>query len=68
LVHADPDAARFADPARLGEARRAAAGRTEGHADPDAIASANVPDFAAGATVRLAAGTQPAIALQWTAP
>jgi hypothetical protein len=68
VVHADPASARFSDPERLTEARRAAAARTEGHADPDAVAAANPPDFDAGASVQLAAGTQPAIALQWTAP
>lgn len=68
VVHADPAVARFADPARLDEARRAAASRTEGHADPDALAAANPADFAAGASVQLSAGTQPALALTWTAP
>jgi hypothetical protein len=68
VAHVDPATVRFTDPGRLAEARRAAAGRTEGHADPDAIAAANPADFAAGASVALSAGNQPAIALQWTAP
>ena len=68
LVHADPGVASFAGPDRLAGARRAAAGRTEGHADPDSIAAANPPDFAAGASIDLAAGTQPALALEWAAP
>ncbi len=68
VVHADPATVRFADSAGLAEARRAAASRTENHPDPDAIAAANPPDFAAGASVNLSAGTQPALALQWTAP
>jgi len=67
VVHADPASARFATPASLGEARSAAARRREGHADPDAIA-AEAPDFTSGASVDLSAGSQPAIALQWTAP
>jgi hypothetical protein len=68
VVHADMASARFADPADLVSARRAAAGRTEGHADPDAIAAANAPGFAAGAVVALSAGTQPALSLEWSAP
>lgn len=67
VVHADPATARFATEATLGAARHAAATRREGHADPDAIA-AQAPNFPAGKTVPLSAGSQPAIALQWTAP
>jgi len=68
IVTVDPTVARFTDPAELGEARRAAASRTVDHPDPDAIAAANAPVFAAGTSVQLSAGTQPAVALQWTAP
>jgi hypothetical protein len=68
LVHADPASARFATPATLPEARRAAAARREGHVDPDVIADANAVDFDTGQQVRIAAGSQPAVSLQWTAP
>lgn len=68
LVHADPAMATFATEAALAEARRAAAARREGHVDPDVIADANAPDFGTGQQVQIAAGSQPAIALQWTAP
>lgn len=68
VVHIDPASVRFADPGNLIEARRAAAGRIRGHADPDAIAIANPTDFAAGDSVRLSAGTQPTLTVQWTAP
>lgn len=68
VVHVDPASVRFADPGNLAEARRAAAGRTQGHADPDAIAIANPTDFAVGGNVQLSAGTQPTLTVQWTAP
>lgn len=67
VVHADPATARFATEATVAAARRAAATRREGHADPDTLA-AQAPNFAAGKAVQLSAGSQPAIALQWTAP
>lgn len=67
VVHADAATARFADAATLSAARRAAASRREGHADPDAIA-AQAPNFAAGQTIQLSAGSQPAVALQWDTP
>ena len=68
VVHADPASARFTDPARLAEARRASSTRTRDHADPDAIAAANAANFAGGTTVQVAAGTEPSVELQWTAP
>lgn len=68
LVHADPATARFATDKTLAAARAAAAARREGHADPDAIAAANAPDFATGVDVPIAAGSQPAVSLEWTAP
>lgn len=68
LVHADPAVARFATDKTLAAARAAAAARRDGHADPDAIAAANAPDFATGTTVQIAAGSQPAVSLEWTAP
>lgn len=67
VVHADAASARFADAATLGAARRAAAVRREDHADPDVIA-AQAPAFAGGQAVQLSAGSQPAVALQWSAP
>lgn len=68
LVHADPASAHFTTDATLAEARGAAAIRRERHADPDAIADAHAPDFGSGKQVRIAAGSQPAISLQWPAP
>ena len=68
IVHADPASARFADPSRLGEARRASSARIRDHADPDAIAAANAANFAGGTTVQLAAGSEPSVELKWTAP
>lgn len=68
LVHADPVVARFAMPATLAAARTAAAARQEDHADPDAIAAANPANFDGGEEVLIAAGSQPAIALEWAAP
>jgi len=68
VVHADPESARFADPGQLAEARRAHARRTAGHADPDAIADAHSPNFSSGKSVLLAAGSEPTVALKWTAP
>jgi hypothetical protein len=68
VVHADPASVRFADPAHLGEARQASSTRTRDHADPDAIAAANAANFPGGTSVQVAAGTEPSVELQWTAP
>ena len=68
IVTVDPDTARFHAPAELGAAVAAAAGRTSGHADPDAFAAAAAGAFAAGAAVRLAAGRQPSLTIEWQEP
>ena len=68
VVHADAAVARFATPETLGAARAAAAARRTGHIDPDALAAAQPADFAAATTVSIAASSQPAVTLQWTAP
>ena len=68
VVHADPASARFASAATLGAARTAAAARRIGHIDPDALAAAQPADFTGAATVSIAASSQPAVTLQWTAP
>lgn len=68
VVHADPATVRFATLTGLASARAAAAVRTENHADPDAIAQANPANFNAAFIIPIAAGTQPAVILQWTAP
>jgi hypothetical protein len=65
VAHADPIAARFHAPAELAAAAAAAATRTSGHADPDALGAAFAPDFASGAAVRLAAGRQPSLVIEW---
>ena len=68
IVTVDPAVARFHAPAELGVATAAAAARTSGHADPDAFADANAAAFAAGAAVRLAAGRQPSLTIEWQEP
>jgi len=40
----------------------------EGHVDPDSFATASPADFAAGAAVRLSAGRQPSLTIEWQAP
>jgi hypothetical protein len=65
VAHADPATALFHAPAELAAAAAAAATRTAGHADPDALGAAFAPDFASGAAVRLAAGRQPSLVIEW---
>lgn len=68
MVHADSASARFATVQTLADARAAAAARRTGHVDPDAIAAAHPADFAGAQTVSIAASSQPAVTLNWTAP
>ncbi|WP_309751378.1 hypothetical protein [Novosphingobium sp.] len=68
VVHADPASARFANPETLAGARAAAAARRTGHVDPDALMAAHPADFAGAQTVSIAASSQPAVTLNWTAP
>lgn len=68
VVHADPASARFATAATLAAARAAAAARRTGHVDPDALAAAHPADFSGAQTVSIAASSQPAVMLDWTAP
>jgi hypothetical protein len=68
IVTVDPAVARFHAAADVAVAAAAAAGRTAGHADPDALAGANAAAFAAGAAVRLAAGRQPSLTIEWQEP
>ena len=68
IVTVDPATVRFHAPAEVGAAVAAAAGRTTGHADPDAFADAAPAAFAAGAAVRLAAGRQPSLTIEWQEP
>ena len=65
VVHADPAVAAFHAPDTLTAAVAAAGGRVSGHADPDSIGAAIAPVFATGTAVRIAAGRQPALALEW---
>jgi hypothetical protein len=65
VAHADPVSALFHAPADLASAADAASLRTGGHADPDALAAAFPPAFASGAAIRLAAGRQTSIAIEW---
>jgi hypothetical protein len=67
IADADPASAFFHAPAELPAAAEAAAMRTSGHADPDAIAASIAPDFAPGSAVRLAAGRQISILIEWEA-
>ena len=66
-VTVDPAVARFHAPAAVPLAAAAAAARTTGHPDPDAL-GAVAADFASAAPVRLAAGRQPSLAIEWQAP
>ena len=68
VVHADVASARFATADTLAAARAAAAARRTGHIDPDALAAAQPADFTGATTVSIAASSQPAVTLQWTAP
>jgi hypothetical protein len=65
VAHADPAIARFHAPEALAAATAAAAARSSGYADPDLLGTAFTPDFAFGAAIRLAAGRQPALAVEW---
>lgn len=66
VVDVDPDVARFHAPAEIGAAAEAAALRTSGHPDPDALAAgAPAPDFASGAEASLSAGRESAVVLEW---
>jgi hypothetical protein len=65
VAHADPASARFHAQADLGAAAEAASLRTVGHADPDSLASAFPPAFESGAVIRLAAGRQAALTIEW---
>ncbi len=66
VVHVDPGSARFHAPAEVVAAAEAAALRTSGHADPDALAAAApAPNFAAGAETALSAGRESAVNLEW---
>ena len=60
-------AARFHRPEEVAAAAATAALRRTGHADPDAIGSADA-DFASGVAVGLAAGRQPSLTIQWEQP
>ena len=66
-VTVDESVARFHSDEDLSQAAESAATRTTGHADPDALGAA-AADFGSGAPVRLAAGRQPSLALEWEAP
>lgn len=68
VAHADPASVRFTTATTLLSARRSAATRTIGHADPEAIGASQPPDFASAATVAIGAGRQAAITLNWTPP
>lgn len=66
VVDVDPGLARFHAPAGLAAAAEAAALRTSGHLDPDALAAAApAPNFAAGAEAALSAGRESAVSLEW---
>jgi hypothetical protein len=67
IAHADPATALFHAPEDLASAAEAASLRTSGHADPDALAAAFPPAFASGAVVRLAAGRQTSLVIEWEA-
>jgi len=68
IATVDPATARFHAPADVARAAAEAAARTEGHLDPDSFAAALPADFAAGAAVRLSAGRQPSLTVEWQAP
>jgi len=68
IADADPAVARFHAPEEVAAAARDAAGRTSGHADPDALAAALPANFPSGTAIRIAAGRQLSLALTWTAP
>jgi len=68
IATVDPATARFHAPADVARAATEAAARTEGHVDPDSFATASPADFAAGAAVRLSAGRQPSLTIEWQAP
>lgn len=68
VADADPATALFHTDAGVAPARHAAAVRRTGHVDPDAFAAATPADFAAGTAIRIGAGRQPTVTLQWHAP
>jgi hypothetical protein len=61
----DPASARFHAPGDVAAAAAEAAARTTDHVDPDALAASLTPDFASGAAVRIAAGRQISILIEW---
>lgn len=68
IVQVEPASAVFTAPDQVLAARRAAALRREGLLDPDGFPAPQAAEFAAGQPVQLGAGTQPAVALQWSEP
>jgi hypothetical protein len=63
----DAETARFHTPQEADAAFAAAAFRTEGHPDPDALGAAE-PDFDEGEEIRLAAGRTRSIVIEWEEP
>ena len=65
VVHAGAPSARFHAPSEVQAAVAAAAARTAGHADPDALAAAFSADFQSGTPVQLAAGRERSLNIEW---
>ena len=68
IVTVDDETVRFHRPEDLPQAVAEAAARTRDHVDPDAFADAEAADFAAGAPVRIGAGRQPSLTIEWQEP
>jgi hypothetical protein len=65
IADLDPVSARFHAPGDVAAAAAEAAARTTDHVDPDALEASLTPDFASGAAVRIAAGRQLSILIEW---
>jgi len=65
VADVDPAVAAFHSPADLSAAAEAAALRTAGHPDPDALTASLSPDFASGLPLRFAAGRRIPVTIEW---
>lgn len=68
VAHAGPPTARFHAPENLPAAVEAAARRTSGYTDPDALAAAFAPNFPSGTPVQLAVGRECSLVIEWEEP
>jgi len=65
VADVDPAVAAFHAPADLAAAAEAAAARTAGFPDPDALTASLMPDFGSGLALRFAAGRRIPVTIEW---